>query len=142
MTTTNRFIALFFLFTLCVPALATLNPNPVTKELHISDPAINTPIVTTMQAVDMRIKTVFDNHETTCALSASGESHGEFTQTIIYCDPSIHESGLVSGDYIDVGLLPLFDGYTLCINGNCNYPSKDKSKVKNKAKDKDKVKAK
>jgi len=121
MTITNRFIALFFLFVICIQASATLNPNPETQELHINDPAIDTLIVTIVPIVTIDISSD-EGSKTSCDLDDDPtENNGEFTQKIIYCDPSIYKSGLNAGDTIDIDTdVYFYDDYNLCINGKCN----------------------
>ncbi|AYQ56274.1 hypothetical protein MS2017_0535 [Bathymodiolus thermophilus thioautotrophic gill symbiont] len=122
----NRFIIAALLVLFASQVFATLNPNPATKEFHVSLINNTFEIITAYSRSDEVIAISGNNRiiRATCVLSSPAEQSSEFTHAQNHCTDTISSfipSILAAGDEVNVMFRSgeNFEGYTLCVDGNC-----------------------
>ncbi|AYQ56254.1 hypothetical protein MS2017_0514 [Bathymodiolus thermophilus thioautotrophic gill symbiont] len=124
MNTFNRFIITTLLVLFASQVFATLNPNPATKEFHVSLINNTFKLITTDSRNSGFNINGNNNIRTTCLLNLPTEQNGEFTHTMSTCTHSLSSfipSILIAGDKVNITFLAYSDfyDYTLCVDGNC-----------------------
>ncbi|SHN92808.1 hypothetical protein BHECKSOX_1485 [Bathymodiolus heckerae thiotrophic gill symbiont] len=119
-----NFVILFFSLTFCMQVLATEN-------FYINNPAVDTIVKTTAMAVDITITSSNGDYEISCGLKDVSEEVGEYTQKIVYCSPTVDDSGFKPGDLVNISS-PFHGDFILCIADECEDNPDNSKSVKGK----------